>query len=127
MVLGILFVCLLIIVIPVFGTWNMYNIIDDTKFKRIKIKRARWLFRAIEFKSVEEHGIIVSLYIFQLLSYPLSLCSSISGIAMLVCTHDPKSALLFPLIVLGIETTIWFVTILVLSILSKARNKNLQL
>lgn len=126
MVLGIIFVCILIIVIPVFGTWNMYNIIDDTKFKRIKIRKMKWLFRAIGFQSVEEHGIIISLYILQLLSYPISLCSLIIGIAMLVREHDPKSALLFPSIALGIEVAVWIITILVLSILSKVRNKKLQ-
>lgn len=121
MVLGIIFVCILIVVIPVFGTWNMYDIIDDTKFKRIKIKRAKCLFRAIEFKSVEEHGIIIPLYILQLLSYPISLCSSIVGIAMWVCERNPRSALLIPSIALGIVLTVWVITILVLSMLSKAR------
>ena len=121
MVLGIFFVCILIIVIPVFGTWNMYTIIDDTEFKRIKIKRAKWLFRAIEFKSVEEHGIIIPLYILQLLSYPISLLSLVIGIAMLVCERDPKSVLLIPSIALGIVVTVWVIAIMVLSILSKAR------
>lgn len=121
MVLGIIFVCILIIIIPVFGTWNMYDIIDDTKFKRIKIRRAKWLFRAIEFKSVEEHGIVIPLYILQLLSYPISLLSLVIGIAMLVCEHNPKSALLIPSIALGIVVTVWVIIILVLSMLSKAR------
>lgn len=121
MVLGIIFVCILIVVIPVFGTWNMYDIIDDTKFKRIKIRRAKWLFRAIEFKSVEEHGIIVPLFILQCLSYPISLCSLIIGIAMWAYEHNPKSALLIPLIALGIVVTALVITTLVLSILSKAR------
>ena len=97
MVLGIIFVCILIIIIPVFGTWNMYDIIDDTKFKRIKIRRAKWLFRAIEFKSVEEHGIIIPLYILQLLSYPISLLSLVIGIAMLVCEYSARDCATRPL------------------------------
>ena len=125
MVLGIFFVCILIIVIPVFGTWNMHSHIDDTKFKRIKIKKMKWLFRAIGFKSVEDYGVILPLFILQLLSYPLSLCTLIIGIALLICGQTPKSAVLFSSIVFGIEITVLFITTLVLSILSKVRNKTL--
>lgn len=124
MILGIIFVCICIIAVPVFGPWNMYNLIDDTKFKRIKVRKMKWLFRAIEFKSVENYGVIVPLFILQLLSYPLSLCTLAIGIGMLICEQDPKNAILFSSTILGIEVSIWIITILVLSVLSKVRNKN---
>ena len=69
---ALLYICVCMVAIPVFGHRNAYQLIDDTKFKRIKIHKGKCFFRAIEFQSVEKHGLLIPLFWLQLLSYPLS-------------------------------------------------------
>lgn len=114
----VLFFSVVLIAIAVFGSCNMHDTIDDRKFKRVKIRRYKFLFRAINYRSVENHGIIIPLFIIQLLSYPFSLCNLIVGMIMVSSDKNPT---LFCAVMLGAETTAFVITTLVLSFLSRTR------
>ena len=114
----VLFFSVVMIAIAVFGSCNMHDTIDDRKFKRVKVVRHKFLFRAINYQSVENHGIIIPLFIIQLLAYPLSLCNLIVGVIIVLSGKNPT---LFCAVMLGAETGAFVITTLVLSFLSRIR------
>ena len=115
----IVFIPIVVILLPVFGQWNLYQIIDDNKFKRIKITKFKFLFRAIEFQSVEQHGIIIPLFVLQVACYPLSLFCLIYGILNILLQNETAIILLY--FVFLLEVIIYLVIVFILKILSKRR------
>ena len=112
--------CVCMIAIPVFGHYNLYQIIDDTKFKRIKIHKGQCFFRAIGSQSVEKHGLLIPIFWLQLLSYPLSIITFIVGTIYLLLNVAP---IRFSFVLLGIEVLIDLIIIIVLFIISRKRSK----
>lgn len=119
--LAVLIISILVVVIPVYGQWNLYEIIDDKKFKRIKIRYAKCLFKAFGFQDVSEYGLLIPMFLLQLLSYPLSLVTTVYGVVALILNNDP---LLLLLILLGVEISIFVIITVVLAIVSKKRSCN---
>lgn len=114
----LIFIALLIIIIPVYGQWNLYDIIDDTKFKRVKLSKFKNLFKAIDFQDISRQGILVSLFLFQLIAYFLSLFVLIIGFIFII---NQKSPIIISLIILGVEVFAFLILIIILSIISKKR------
>lgn len=120
-ILEIISVSVLMVIVPVYGQWNLYDIIDDSKFKRIKIKKFAFLFKAISFQSVKKHGIILPLFVIQLISYPLAVFSIIFGLIGYI-SESPKIVSL--LVILGIETFVYVLLTITLSVISKKRKNS---
>ena len=117
---GLLFISASMVAIPVFGNYNAYQRYDDTKFKRIKIHKGKFLFRASEFQSVENHGLVIPIFWIQLISYPLAIITFIGGTICLIINKDP---MLISFILLGIETLVDLVINIVLEVMTKIRSK----
>lgn len=115
-----IFISSCIIFVAVFGPVHQYDIIDDTKFKRIKIKRFKKFFTAIGRQDVEKHGIIISLFISQLISYIVFLITIIIGIILLI---NQQSPVILSAIILGIESFVDMILLIVLSIISRKRQQ----
>ena len=47
----IVFIPIVVILLPVFGQWNLYQIIYDNKFKRIKITKFKFRLELLSFSS----------------------------------------------------------------------------
>ena len=115
------FVSLLIVFVPVFGHVQLYDIIDDKKFKRIKIKKFKRLFTAIGFQNVATHGIIIPLFVAQLISYIVFIVTIIVGIILIINQQSPVA---LSAIILGIETFANTILVIVLSIISRKRQQS---
>ena len=115
------FIALLIIFIPVFGPMKLYDIIDDKKFKRIKIKKFKRLFTAIGFQNVATHGIIIPLFVSQLTSYIVFIATIIVGIILIINQQSPVT---LSAIILVIETFANTILVIVLSIISRKRQQS---
>ena len=115
------FVSLLIVFVPVFGPMKLYDIIDDKKFKRIKIKKFKRLFTAIGFQNVATHGIIIPLFVSQLTSYIVFIVTIIVGIIFIINQQSPVT---LSAIILVIETFAYITLIIVLSIVSRKRQQS---
>ena len=79
--LSIIFFIILMFVAPLAMQLRLYEIEPD-HFKKIKIKKVKFLFKGIGGKhsiygDVEKYGIIISLFIVQLLGYVTALLSTI--------------------------------------------------
>ncbi|MBQ9716262.1 MAG: hypothetical protein IJV77_07650 [Clostridia bacterium] len=119
-IIELILISIFIVMVPVYGHVEVYDIIDDKKFKRIKLKKFKNMFKAIGFQDVSTHGIIVPLFWMQLMSYFLSLLTLIIGI---ICIINRKNSVIISLIILGVETFAFLILIIVLSIISKKRKK----
>ena len=115
------FVSLLIVFVPVFGPMKLYDIIDDKKFKRIKIKKFKRLFTAIGFQNVATHGIIIPLFVAQLISYIVFIATIIVGIILIINQQSPVT---LSAIILVIETFANTILVIVLSIISRKRQQS---
>lgn len=114
------FVSLLIIFVPVLGHVNLHDIIDDKKFKRIKIKKFKRLFTAIGFQNVATHGIIIPLFVEQLISYFIFIITVSIGTIFII---NQKSPVGLSVLVLGTEVFADLIIIAVLSIISRKRQQ----
>lgn len=94
--------------------------IDDSKFRRIKIKKFRRFFTTIQFQNVATHGIIIPLFIAQIISYIVFLITIIIGIILLINQQSPVA---LSAIILGIETFACIILYVVLSIISRKRQQ----
>ena len=64
-----IFFCLLIVIIPVFMQRTSYQSIDETKFKKYKIKRLGFLFKVMQGEYDTTSGVILPMLIIQLQGY----------------------------------------------------------
>jgi hypothetical protein len=121
-----------IIFIPLMFAWvlvsqsNLSPYINDDNFKKIKIKRFKFMFRAIDRQSVEKHGIIKSLLFVQIFVYVFMLLSTIATTVLLFVlkTENNLRIVLFVLSVSAggmILTTV--LVIAITQIISKKREK----
>ena len=63
------FFCFLIVVIPIFMQRTSYQGIDETKFKKYKIKRFGFLFKGMQGESATTYGVILPMLIIQIQGY----------------------------------------------------------
>lgn len=64
-----IFFCFLIVVIPIFMQRTSDQSIDQTKFKKYKIKRLGFLFKGIQGESASTYGVILPMLIIQIQGY----------------------------------------------------------
>lgn len=70
--------------VPVVAQNTANQGINDKNFRRIKIKRFKFLFKAFGGESVEKHGIIISMLVIQIFGYCMSLLSIIATLILLI-------------------------------------------
>ena len=116
----LIFISLVMVMIPVFGQWNLYTIIDDSKFKRIKLKKIKFFFKAIDFQPVDKHGIIIPIFIMQITSYLLSIFTLIFGFINILNKNNP---LIISVLILLIEIIVFLILIIILSIISRKKKR----
>ena len=64
-----IFFCFLIVVIPIFIQRTSDQSIDQTKFKKYKIKRLGFLFKGMQGESASTYGVILPMLIIQIQGY----------------------------------------------------------
>lgn len=64
-----IFFCFLIVIIPIFMQRTSYQSIDETKFKKYKIKRLGFLIKGMQGESATTSGVILPMLIIQLQGY----------------------------------------------------------
>ena len=64
-----IFFCFLIVVIPIFMQRTSDQSIDQTKFKKYKIKRLGFLFKGMQGESSSTYGVILPMLIIQIQGY----------------------------------------------------------
>ncbi len=64
-----IFFCFLIVVIPIFMQRTSDQSIDQTKFKKYKIKRLGFLFKGMQGESASTYGVILPMLIIQIQGY----------------------------------------------------------
>ena len=64
-----IFFCFLIVIIPIFMQRTSYQSIDETKFKKYKIKRLGFLFKGMQGESATTSGVILPMLIIQFQGY----------------------------------------------------------
>lgn len=64
-----IFFCFLIVVIPIFMQRTSDQSIDQTKFKKYKIKRLGFLFKGMQGESASTNGVILPMLIIQIQGY----------------------------------------------------------
>lgn len=112
---------------PVFLQLTAYQGINDNYFKRIKIRRFKFLFKAIDWQSAAKRGVIIPMLVVQISGYILALISIILTI-ILVFAINVDNRLQITVIVngaiLGIEIIAAIVTVIITSIVSRKREEN---
>lgn len=112
---------------PVFLQLTAYQGINDNYFKRIKIRRFKFLFKAIDWQSTAKRGVIIPMLVVQISGYILALISIILTI-ILVFAINVGNRLQITVIVngaiLGIEIIADIVTVIITSIVSRMREEN---
>lgn len=64
-----IFFCFLIVIIPIFMQRTSYQSIDETKFKKYKIKRLGFLFKGMQGESATTCGVILPMLVIQIQGY----------------------------------------------------------
>ena len=70
-----IFFCFLIVVIPIFMQRTSDQSIDQTKFKKYKIKRLGFLFKGMQGESASTYGVILPMLIIQIQGYVVGIMS----------------------------------------------------
>ncbi len=68
-----IFFCFLIIISPIFMQRTSYQSIDETKFKRYKIKRLVFLFKGMQGESASTYGVILPMLVIQIQGYVIGI------------------------------------------------------
>lgn len=68
-----IFFCFLIVVIPIFMQRTSDQSIDQTKFKKYKIKRLGFLFKGMQGESASTYGVILPMLIIQIQGYVIGI------------------------------------------------------
>lgn len=112
-----IFLSAVIVLIPLFGYSEKTAYINDVDFRKIKVKKFKFLFRTISSEDkVDKQGVIVAIFIHQLLSYPLALATLVYGIVCIALGLSPRLVCA----IIGVTQLLVAATIdLILSILSK--------
>ena len=120
-VLKFAFLAVSIIFVSIFAPLKHWDTIDDSKFRKIKIKKFRRFFTTIGFQNVATHGIIIPLFVSQLTSYIVFIVTIIVGIIFIINQQSPVT---LSAIILVIETFAYITLIIVLSIVSRKRQQS---
>ncbi len=113
----------LIILIPLFIQINTYQSIDESKFKKHKIRKFSFLFRGMQGESVCNHGIILPMLIIQIQGYLLGILSIVLLVLGEIMYFFSESVFIV-IIILLIHTIIVVTISAITGFASKRRPKN---
>lgn len=65
--------CFFIVANPIFMQRTTYQSIDESKFKKYKIKRLGFLFKGMQCQSASTHGVILPMLVLQIQGYILGI------------------------------------------------------
>lgn len=126
----IIICCIVLAGFPPFSQWRLFQEDIDVKyFKKIKVHKLSFLFRGIGGKdaiggSVKKDGVIVPMYIFQILGYCISLISTIVILVLYLTKQiNYVFVLIFQTGLIGLEVFLFFILSLICVILTKKRRK----
>lgn len=125
-IIALIFFILLMGFFPVFAQMTAYQGINDAYFKRIKIKRFKFLFKGTAWQSPEKRGVIKPMLAVQLMGYILELISIILVFVLLfaVSVEDKINlALLIISSIFGTEIIALIVVMAITGAVSRKREK----
>lgn len=100
-----IFFCFLMIAIPIFMQRTTYQSIDESKFKKYKIKRFGFLFKGMQGESASTYGVILPMLFIQIQGY---IVGSVT-FALVVINEKIK----FSDVLTGIVSLVLFVHVLI--------------
>ena len=125
--ISIVILILAMALIPVFLQLTAYQGINDNYFKRIKIRRFKFLFKAIGWQSVAKRGVIIPMLVIQMSGYILAFISMILTIILVFAINVDNHLQITVIVngaILGIEIIATIVTVIITSIVSRKREEN---
>ncbi len=131
LVIGYTIFCMIVLAgFPPFIQWRLLEENIDVKyFKKIKVTKLSFLFRGIGGKEciggdVKKDGVIIPMFIFQILGYCLSIVST-TVILILYFTEQISDifALIFQFSLIGVEIVLLITLTIICVILTKKRRK----
>lgn len=126
-IISIVILILAMALVPVFLQLTAYQGINDNYFKRIKLKRFNFLFKAIGWQSARKRGVIISMLIIQLSGYIIALISIILTIILVISINGDNRLLITVIVngaILGIEIITTIVTFIITCSVSRKREEN---
>lgn len=121
--MGTLFAFILvsvIVAIPIFMQQTAYQGIDESKFKKYKIKRFGFLFRGMQGQSASTHGVILPMLVIQIQGYVVGLVTLIFVIIN-ETIHIVNDSVLVTVIVLFIHAIVAIAITVITGLISKRR------
>lgn len=110
----------LIVAIPIFMQRTTYQNIDESKFKKYKIRRLGFLFKGMQGESTSTYGVILPMLIIQIQGYVVGIISFVFVVINEVLQFL-EDAVLIVIIVLFIHIFIAILTTIFTGLISKKR------
>ena len=115
-----IFFCFLIIAIPIFMQRTSYQSIEESKFKKYKIKKLGFLFKGMQGESASTYGVILPMLIIQIQGYVLGILTlTFVIINEFVKIIDKPIGIV--IIVLFVSTLLSIIITIITGIISKKR------
>ena len=111
---------ILIIAIPIFMQRTTYQSIDESKFKKYKIKKIGFLFKGMQGESASSHGIILPMLIIQIQGYVVGI-ASIVFVVINEISYFVEDAVLVVIITLFLHVFVAILITIITGIISKKR------
>ena len=118
----IIFFIALIFLIPVFVQRNFYEI-NVSNFKKIKLKKFKFMFRATGGRSVSKDGVVKSLLYLQISGYVIAFLTMVANIALILLDVPLITVTVTTTAVLFIQALATIVTMITLTIISNKIDK----
>lgn len=110
----------LIIAIPIFMQRTTYQSIDESKFKKYKIKKIGFLFKGMQGESASSYGIILPMLIIQIQGYVVGI-ASIVFVVINEISYFVEDAVLVVIITLFLHVFVAILITIITGIISKKR------
>lgn len=126
-IIAIIFLIFFMASFPVFLQSTAYQGINDNYFKRIKIKRFKFLFKAIGWQSTAKRGVIIPMLIIQIMGYVFALAAVIASCVLLLSVYNENNLRILLIVnssMCGVVMIVSFVAFVMTSMVSKRREEN---
>lgn len=85
----IVFMTVLMALIPVSMQFKIYDTVNNSDFKVIRIRKFAFLFRAPAGISVSKEGVAIPLFVLQIVGYVTAILNSIISIVLFIVLDNP--------------------------------------
>ncbi len=134
LVIAFILFCLVFLAgFPPLVQWRLFQEDIEVKyFKRIKVTKFSFLFRGIGGKDiiggdVKKDGVIIPMFVFQIIGYCLSIISTVSVLILFLAGYvDKYFIIIFQSSLIGAEIVLWFILTIICVILTKKRRKQVE-